>query len=94
MNKEEREHHFFRGLYMVLFWIFLRVSLLITALIAIVQWAVLWFQDEPIEPLMNFGQDLSIYQQQILQYLTFQTEEKVFPFRDWPEAGKAHAETE
>ena len=84
-QKEQREHHLIRLLYMVLFWIFLRVSLFVTGLIAIVQWVILWFQDEPIESLLNFAGSLKQFQTQILAYLTFKTEEKVFPFADWPE---------
>lgn len=84
MEKEQREHHLFRLMYMVLFWIFLRVSLLVTGLIALVQWVILWFQDEPIESLLTFSQSLKQFQEQILAYLTYQSEEKVFPFADWP----------
>lgn len=85
MEKVEREHHLFRLLYMILFWIFLRVSLIVTGLISFVQWVVLWFQDEPIESLLSFAASLKIFQAQILAYLTFETEDKVFPFADWPE---------
>ncbi|EAR09422.1 DUF4389 domain-containing protein [Reinekea blandensis] len=84
-QKEQREHHLIRLLYMVLFWIFLRVSLFVTGLIAIIQWVILWFQDEPIESLLNFAGSLKQFQAQILAYLTFKSEEKVFPFTDWPE---------
>lgn len=85
-QKEQREHHLLRLLYMVLFWIFLRVSLVVTGLIALVQWVILWFQDEPIESLLNFSGSLTRFQAQILAYLTFKTEDKVFPFADWPDA--------
>jgi len=84
MQTEQREHHFFRLLYMILFWIFLRVSLVVTGLISFVQWIILWFQDEPIESLLEFSKPLKVFQTQILAYLTFESEEKVFPFADWP----------
>lgn len=84
-QKEQREHHLIRLLYMVLFWIFLRVSLLVTGLMAVIQWVILWFQDEPIESLLRFARSLKRFQTQILAYLTFESEEKVFPFADWPE---------
>lgn len=88
MVKEEREHHLFRILYMILFWIFMRVSFVVTALIALIQWVALWFKEEPIESLAEFSSSLTQFQTQILSYLTFQTEEKVFPFTDWPEPKK------
>lgn len=88
MEREQKEHHAIRGLYMLLFWIFLRLSLLLTALVAIFQWAILWFQDEPLDALVDFSSSLNQYQHQILRYLTFKTEDKVFPFADWPSAEK------
>lgn len=84
MEKEVREHHLFRLLYMILFWIFLRVSLVLTGIISVLQWIILWFQDEPIESLLEFASSLRKFQAQILAYLTFETEDKVYPFADWP----------
>jgi hypothetical protein len=84
MEKEQREHHLFRLLFMVLFWVFLRISLLVTGLISVIQWVILWFQDETIESLAEFSKSLKVFQTQILAYLTFETEDKVFPFADWP----------
>ncbi len=85
MQKEQREHHLFRLLYMILFWVFLRISLLVTGIISFVQWVVMWFQDEPIESLITFSVSLTIFQTQILSYLTFKTEDKVYPFAAWPD---------
>ena len=84
MEKEQREHHLFRLLFMILFWVFLRISLVVTGLISIIQWVILWFQEEPIDSLMVFSRSLKLFQAQILAYLTFESEEKVFPFADWP----------
>ena len=84
MEKEHREHHLFRLLFMILFWVFLRVSLVVTGLICFIQWVVLWFQDEPIESLLTFAKSLRQFQSQILAYLAFESEQKVYPFADWP----------
>ncbi|WP_320826716.1 DUF4389 domain-containing protein [Reinekea sp.] len=86
MHKEQREHHLFRLFYIILFWLFLRFSLMATGLISLIQWVVLWFQDEPVESLVTFAKSLSVFQAQILAYLTFASDEKVFPFTDWPRA--------
>ncbi len=85
MKKEAKEHHLFRLLFMILFWVFLRVSLIVTCLISVVQWVVMWFQDEPIESLLKFSYSLKQFQEQIIAYVTFQSEDKVFPFADWPD---------
>jgi hypothetical protein len=84
MEKEQREHHLFRLLFMILFWVFLRISLVVTGLISVIQWVILWFQDEPIDSLMAFSKSLKLFQTQIIAYLTFESEDKVFPFTDWP----------
>jgi len=86
MHKEQREQHLFRIFFMILFWLFLRFSLMATGLISLIQWVVLWFQDEPVESLVTFAKSLGVFQAQILAYLTFASNEKVFPFTDWPRA--------
>lgn len=84
MEKEQRENHLLRLLFMILFWVVLRVTLAITGVIAIVQWIILWFQDEPLLGLITFSKNLRAYQNQLIQYLNFESEEKAFPFADWP----------
>jgi hypothetical protein len=70
---------------MILFWIILRISLLITGVLAIVQWVLAWFEDNPNPQLVSFCRRLALYQKQILDYLTFISNAKPFPFSDWPE---------
>ena len=36
------------------------------------------------QPLLNFGAQLSTFVYQIYHYLTFNTEQRPFPFSDWP----------
>lgn len=86
MEREKIEHHTFRLVFMIIFWLFLRISLLVTGFVCIVQWVVLWFQEEPLEPLHQFVGTLRLYQSQILAYINFETEQKVFPFAPWPAA--------
>ncbi|MEJ2044407.1 MAG: DUF4389 domain-containing protein [Reinekea sp.] len=88
MQREAREHHAIRILYMILFWVLLRISLIATGLISILQWVLMWFRDEPVKSLLTFSCSLKTFQQQVIAYLTFQSEDKAFPFADWPE-GKA-----
>jgi hypothetical protein len=60
----------------------------ITIVIGLIQWVTLWFKEEPNETLYKFGQQLTIFQTQISAYISFQSDEKVFPFTDWPDAPK------
>ncbi|HBP83988.1 MAG TPA: DUF4389 domain-containing protein, partial [Gammaproteobacteria bacterium] len=41
------------------------------------------------ERLRSFTQDLNSFIYAALQYVTFNTDEKPFPFCDWPAPGKA-----
>ena len=44
------------------------------------------FSGEPSESIKLFGKSLGAYLQQISEFLSYASEEKPFPFSDWPEA--------
>ncbi|GMR05636.1 MAG: hypothetical protein BMS9Abin25_0211 [Gammaproteobacteria bacterium] len=72
-----------RILYMAIFvFIFNIVELLIAALV-IFQLLVLLFTGEKNMRLVGFGGMLSQYAYRMLQYLTFNSEDRPFPFADW-----------
>ena len=73
-----------RGLYMVLMAIAFGVTEAIIAIVAIFQFLSALVTREVSKPLHEFGANLSAYAFQIAQFATFQTEEKPFPFADWP----------
>jgi Domain of unknown function (DUF4389) len=75
-----------RGAYMLLFAV-------IYALAELVAWGVALFQfgsklvTGDINPrLVDFGQRLSTYIYQLLVYVTFKSDDKPYPFSDWPAA--------
>ena len=53
-------------------------------MIAIVQLLFAIFGDAPNPRLTAFGRSLGLYVQQNANFLSFVTEEKPFPFSDWP----------
>ena len=73
-----------RGLYMVLMAIAFGVTEALIAIVAIFQFLSALVTREVSKPLHEFGANLSAYAFQIAQFVTFQTEEKPFPFADWP----------
>ncbi|PTY36731.1 hypothetical protein BGP77_05430 [Saccharospirillum sp. MSK14-1] len=84
-NRRERsEHQLLRLVFMVIFGVVLRLSVILTFLLAAVQWIWRWFQSEENERLRGFCLALGRYQHQVLDYLLFNTEAKPFPFADWP----------
>ncbi|MHA7878389.1 MAG: DUF4389 domain-containing protein [Saccharospirillum sp.] len=83
-QREYREQHGLRLLFMVLFWVILRLGYFVTALLAMTQWILGWFEDEPNSRLRQFSRSLARYQSEILDYLLFNRHTKPFPFDDWP----------
>lgn len=73
-----------RGLYMLLFAVIYWVAETVLAAVAIIQFIFLLIAHGPNERLRDFGDDLSVYFYQIVSFLTFNTEDKPFPFEPWP----------
>ncbi len=74
-----------RALYMIFFAIAWGLSEVLLVLSTIFQFLTALFTGSANLPLLRFGQNLSRYHYQIAQYVTFNTEEKPFPFSDWPD---------
>jgi hypothetical protein len=55
-------------------------------LTAIVQFLWLLFSHEPNRLLARFGKSLSLWMAQTARFLTCASEEKPFPWSDWPQA--------
>ena len=74
-----------RGLYMIFFAIAWGLSEVLLALSVIFQFLAVLITGSANLPLLRFGQNLSRYHYQIAQFVTFNTEERPFPFSDWPD---------
>jgi len=74
-----------RALYMVFFTIAYAVAETVTTLLVIFQFFAILFTRHANELLLRLGNNLSIYIRQILQFVTFNTETRPFPFSDWPD---------
>ena len=72
-----------RVLYMAIFVIIFNIVEILIAALVIFQVLVLLFTAEKNQRLLGFGSMLSQYAYRILQYLTFNSEDKPFPFADW-----------
>ena len=74
-----------RILYMLLFGITYSISETVLIFVAIFQALAVLFTGHVNQALHQFGANLSGYMYQILQFVTFNTEDLPFPFNDWPE---------
>ncbi len=72
-----------RLLYMLIFIIIFNIGELLVGALVIFQVLVKLFTVETTQRLRDFGQQLSQYLYRILQFLTFNSEDKPFPFDDW-----------
>ncbi len=75
-----------RGFFMLLFAFAYGVAELLLGVTAVFQFFCLLVTGKTVERLLIFGENLSRYFYQIVRYLTFNTEQRPFPFSDWPGA--------
>ncbi|WP_019601555.1 DUF4389 domain-containing protein [Teredinibacter turnerae] len=84
--------HWLRLVFMVLFAVFLQVALAVLWVLVCVQFlfALVTGSDNP--KLRYFAASLAIYIHGTINFLTYNSEEKPFPFADWPETPSASTE--
>lgn len=75
-----------RGLFMLLMALALHVSGTVLGIVAVIQFVMVLLNDTPNVRLVSFGRSMGNYMRQIVNYLTFATEEVPFPFSEWPAA--------
>lgn len=74
-----------RALYILLYLIIGRFISMVLFVIAITQYIYYWLTGEPNEKILHFTEGLSEYAKQLVSYVGFNTDEKPWPFGDWPE---------
>ena len=89
--KEETRQNLVRGdiwirvLYMILFAVAYSIAEAIIVFLAILQCVAVLITGHVNEPLLRFGKNLSVFVFDILEFQTFNTELKPFPFAAWPD---------
>ena len=73
-----------RAIYMVLLAVAYFAAETLLVLTSVFQFVSILISGSANGPLLKFGLSLSTYVYQILRFETFNTEEKPFPFSDWP----------
>lgn len=79
-----RRNIWIRGLFMLLMALAYQVSGTVLCIVTIIQFLIMLMNDTPNASLVSFGRSMGRYLQQIVNFLTFSTEEIPFPFNDWP----------
>ncbi len=83
--------HWMRLVFMLLFAGLLQVAAILMWVLVTLQFLFALITANDNVNLRRFGHTLSQYIYQALQFLTYNSEEKPFPFSDWPE-GEARKE--
>lgn len=73
-----------RVVFMLIFCVIMYIVSWLILLSALFQFVWNLFADTTNEPLKNFTKSLNSYFYQIINFLTFNTEVKPFPFEHWP----------
>lgn len=98
MNTEVKENvknvdTWLRGLFIIIYGIIFYVLFGIIWLVVIFQFIMKVVTGSLNANVMNFSSGLTRYAYQILRYVTFQSEERPWPFSPWPAADKAPSES-
>ncbi|MFQ3243531.1 MAG: hypothetical protein ACI9SP_000149 [Arenicella sp.] len=81
-----------RVLFVALFWIVFYMSQLVIAAVVVAQCAFTLISGAPNAQLLSFGDSLSRYVHEILRYVTFNSDQRPFPFSDFPKSDLAVVE--
>ena len=71
--------------YMVLFALLVMAARLLVSIVVVVQFALVLIFGKDNENLRNLGQGLGKWVCQAIMFLTFNSNDKPFPFDDWPQ---------
>ena len=74
-----------RGLYMLVMAFAFQVSGTVLCFVSVIQFAIALLTGAPNARLLSFGSKLAAYVKQLVNFLTFASEEPPFPFSAWPE---------
>jgi len=69
-----------RALFMIVFFVAARFVAVLVAFIALFQFICTLITRKPNENVKDFGKDLSVYAAEIIEFLTYSTDRKPWPF--------------
>ncbi len=85
-NQYEGNAGWTRVLFVALFWVAFYLTQFVVAAVVIAQCAFTLIGGAPNQQLLSFGDSLSRYVQEILRYVTFNSDQRPFPFSDFPKS--------
>jgi hypothetical protein len=89
-KSDKNSEIFSRVFYTILFAIIGWVTLYVFAVVVIIQFGFLLITGQVNTNLKGFNKEVGLFLFDLIKYLSFQSNEKPFPFRDWPYDEKAN----
>lgn len=77
-----------RAVFMVLFGLIYSVAEIVLIVVVVLQFCFVLLNAEKNPRLLAFGAELSNFLYQVFLFLTYNQEEKPFPFADWPSSDR------
>lgn len=92
INNLKSESRWLRLLFMIVFYMAAYITGVLILVVVAVQVIHDFIKGRTNERLLEFTASLNMYFYQIIQYISFNTDRKPYPFSDWPEGNKGKAE--
>lgn len=77
-----------RLLFIILFGFIFYIAIILTLVLVVFQLGHKFITGNPNLKLQNFARDLTTFMHRVLDFLTFNSEQKPFPFDEWPSGSK------
>ena len=84
LKSPSRRETGFRLLFVILFALIYSAAEVALVAVVVIQFGFVLITGDRNQKLLDFGETLSKFIYQILQFVTFNSEEKPLPFADWP----------
>lgn len=85
-QKYEGKVAWIRVLFVALFWVVFYLTQFVFLFVVIAQCAFTIITSKPNQQLLKFGDALTQYVSEILRYVSFNTDQRPFPFADFPKS--------
>jgi len=92
VGKRDFTDDLMRGLFMIIFFVAARFVGVLVGLIALFQFICTLITRKPHDNVKDFGKDLSVYAAEIIEFLSYNTDRKPWPFSSESEAEPENSE--
>lgn len=83
-NNLKSKDQWIRGFYLVLFFFIIYAAVFLLFFVGVFQLVMNLLMNKSNKHLLVFGHSLSLYYHDMIQYITYNSARKPFPFSPWP----------